>query len=161
MSSAITMMPVPIIVVDSSVSLKWVLNDEEAVTEAVALRDDGLAGRIQWIVPDLWHYELTNGLITAVRRRRISEAQAMMGLMNIMALALPTAVPRAADVYQKAIQYTIAAYDAAYLALAEMLDAIVWTGDHRFYTAVRSQTARVHWIGDYLVSRPDAGKGEL
>ena len=47
----------PFVVVDASVSLKWALNDEETISQAVALRDDALAGRSEMVAPSLWVYE--------------------------------------------------------------------------------------------------------
>ena len=43
----------PYAVVDASVSLKWALDDEEAVAEAVALRDAAIDGRFEMVAPSL------------------------------------------------------------------------------------------------------------
>jgi len=60
------------VVVDASVSLKWALNDEEYVEQAVALRDAAIfERRFQMFAPSLWLYEIVNGLRVAVRRGRI------------------------------------------------------------------------------------------
>ncbi len=40
-----------------------------------------------------------------------------------------------------------------YLALAELFDCELWTGDQRFYNAVRRTLGRVKWIGDYFKER--------
>lgn len=63
------------LVIDSSVSLKWWLDDEEYVTEARESLKEIHAGRIIPIVPDLWHYEVANGIRTAVFRKRINKKQ--------------------------------------------------------------------------------------
>ena len=42
-----------------------------------------------------------------------------------------------------------AAYDAAYLALAEAEKCDLWTGDKAFYQAVKGELPWVKWIGDY------------
>ncbi len=139
----------PYSVVDSSVAMKWVLDDEDAVAEAVALRDDALAGRLEMVAPSLWQYEVTNGLATGVRRGRLSSEQGAEAIRHLLALGVRMADPEAANVYQKAVDLGIAAYDAAYLALAERLGALLWTGDRRFYDAVRHRANSVRWIGDY------------
>ena len=46
-------------------------------------------------------------------------------------------------------KHKLAAYDAAYLALAEDENCDLWTGDRAFYQAVRRETPRLKWIGDY------------
>lgn len=45
------------------------------------------------------------------------------------------------------------AYDAAYLALAEMTERPLITGDRRLYNAVHERLDCAQWIGDY----PQAG----
>lgn len=138
------------VVVDASVSLKWALDDEDAVAEAIALRDAAIAGQFEMVAPSLWIYEVTNGLIVAVRRRRLaSEAEGMQALNHLLGLGVRLADPEATAVYDYALRYGIAAYDAAYLALAEALEAPLWTGDRPFYEAVHTTTTLVHWIGDY------------
>lgn len=137
-------------VIDASVSLKWALDDEDGVTEAVALRDDAIAGRFEMVAPSLWLYEITNGLVTAARRGRIAPDTGSQALASLLALGIRLVDPSADDVYRQSLDHQLAAYDAAYLALAVALSAQFWTGDRRFYAAVRDSVEGVHWIGDYL-----------
>ncbi len=138
------------IVVDASVALKWALDDEEHVEQAVALRDAAvLQGRFQMLAPSLWVYEMTNGFVVAVRRGRIDPATGAEALQHILALGVRLVDPSPSDVYWEAERLGIAAYDAAYLALARTVNGPVWTGDRRFYEAVRGKTSLVQWIGDF------------
>jgi len=41
------------------------------------------------------------------------------------------------------------AYDAAYLALAEQLNADFLTGDERLYNAMKTRWKRVKFVGNY------------
>lgn len=43
--------------------------------------------------------------------------------------------------------------DAAYVALAERLDAELWTADHPLFAAAGASLPRVRWIGDYPLAR--------
>src|SRR5262249_13687143 len=138
------------LVIDASVSLKWALDDEDGVTEAVALRDDAIAGRFEMVAPSLWLYEITNGLVTAARRGRIAPDIGSQALAGLLSFGIRLVDPTADDVYQKSLDHQLAAYDAAYLALAEALGAQLWTGDRRFFAAVRDSVNMVNWIGDYL-----------
>jgi predicted nucleic acid-binding protein len=138
------------VVVDASISLKWALNDEEAVAPAVALRNAALGGQFEMIAPSLWVYEVTNGLMTAVRLQRLNPELGMQALAWMLTLGIRFADPPAEDIYSKAIQFSIAAYDAAYLALAEALDISLWTGDRHFYEKTHSSVKRVRWIGDFV-----------
>jgi len=140
---------IPYWVVDSSVSLKWALDDEEEVSRAVALRDAAIEGGFQMVAPSLWLYEVANGLVTAARRGRLTSQAGARALAHLVAVGVQFADPETGDVYGRALRYGVAAYDAAYLALAEALGAPLWTGDRRFYETVRASAPLVRWIGDY------------
>ena len=139
----------PYLVVDSSVSLKWALDDEEDTDNALALRNDGIIGRFQMVAPVLWAYEVANGLVTAVRRDRITPSDGLEALAHLTDLGVRLADPEEVACYRTALRFGIAAYDAAYLALAEKLGAVLWTGDHKLWEAVGSTHSFVRWIGDY------------
>ena len=47
-----------------------------------------------------------------------------------------------------------AAYDAHYLALAQILGCDFWTGDGTLINTLRGRLAFVRWIGDYHPPRP-------
>ena len=137
------------VIVDASVSLKWALNDEEYVAQAVALRDAAIRERrFEMLAPSLWVYEIANGLIVAARRMRIDVATGEEALRHILALGVRLVDPAPVEMYREAERSGIAAYDAAYLALARALDAPLWTGDWRFYQAVQGEPL-VRWIGDF------------
>ncbi len=138
------------LIVDASVSLKWALNDEEYVTQAVALRDAAVRERrFEMLAPSLWVYEVANGLNVAVRRGRIDGATGEQALRLLLVLGVRLVDPAPVDVYREAEQSGIAVYDAAYLALARALDAPLWTGDWRFYQAVQGDSL-VRWIGEFV-----------
>lgn len=139
-------------VCDASVALKWALADEEAVEQAVALRDDGIAGRFEMAAPSLWIYEVVNGLVSAARRTRLSNSEGARALDLIMRIGVRIADPEAAHVYERAMSYELSGYDAAYVALAETLGTTLWTGDARLYRAMQRRRVRVRWIGDYAGS---------
>ncbi|ACX51410.1 PilT protein domain protein [Ammonifex degensii KC4] len=138
------------VVVDASVSLKWALDDEEHVEEAVALRDSAVfERRFEMFAPSLWVYEVANGLLVAVRRGRITLEAGEKALRYFLALGVHLADPEPVDIYRCAARYMISVYDAAYLALAEQLDAVLFTGDERLYAAVQKSVPRVKWIGEF------------
>jgi predicted nucleic acid-binding protein len=52
----------PYLVVDASIVLKWQLDDEEYVTEALALRDAWIKKQaVRLLAPTLLIYEVVNG----------------------------------------------------------------------------------------------------
>jgi predicted nucleic acid-binding protein len=136
--------------VDASVVLKWQLDDEEAVAEANALRHDFyVRGTFQAIAPQLLIYEVANGIATAARRKRIASDKAELALANLIALGVELKEVDPRSILRLALQYSLAAYDAAYLALAEAEQCELWTGDRPFYQTVKDQFSWVRWIGNY------------
>ena len=146
-------MPSPV-VVDASVVLKWQLEDEEAVAQAIALRDDFLLhGRVNLAAPSLLVFELTNGMLTAIRRGRLPRNLAEEGLRNLLATGIRLLPVDPLRILSLSLHWKVSAYDGAYLALAEQLESGVWTGDKTFYKACRRKGSRVRWIGDYPKAR--------
>ncbi len=136
-------------VIDSSVALKWVLNDEENVEEAIALRNAGLAGEFGMVAPSLWIIEIINGLATAVRRVRVSTTIGKSALTALMNSDVSLADPEPEKIYEIALAFGIASYDAAYLALAETLKVPLWTGDKKLYNKISGRFQDIKWIGNY------------
>lgn len=106
-------------VLDASIALAWCFDDEStSETNALIdrLRDYGA------YVPSLWHLELTNVLLQAERRSRISAADIAVRLRLLGDLPIDTDV----ETHLRAMRETLAlaraerltAYDAAYLELA-------------------------------------------
>jgi predicted nucleic acid-binding protein len=107
------------LVVDSSVSLAWVHEDERhPVTDAILdlVVEDGA------VVPSLWHLEVANGLQMSVRRRRISVEGRNRALAHLISLDIevdPQTMPHAwSDTLAVSTRFGLTVYDAAYLELA-------------------------------------------
>ena len=141
------------VVVDASVALKWVFDDEDAVSQAVALRDDAIDGRVGLVAPSLWLYEVANGLVSAERRGRLDARHGRRGLTHLMALGIELVDPDPAATFDRAVSYGLSAYDAAYVALAGTLETSLWSGDRGLCNAVGEPPGLVRWIGDY--TEPD------
>jgi predicted nucleic acid-binding protein len=143
-----------LVVVDASVVLKWQLDDEDCIPQATALRDDFYArGAIIVIAPHLLVYEVVNGIATAARHKRIAPNRAIVALSNLMALGVELREVEPFRVLEAALRYNLAAYDAAYLTLAEAEKCDLWTGDRAFYQAVKGELPLVKWIGEYKAHR--------
>jgi len=105
-------------VVDASVALAWCFEDEaNAHTEAVLdlLADDTA------IVPSLWELEVSNVLLLGERSRRLTESQTtrFVALLGQLPILVDSASTDMAAAIALGRQYTMTAYDAAYLALAQ------------------------------------------
>lgn len=116
------------LVLDASMALRFVLDDEfddaaERILTAVAT--DGA------IVPSLWEYEVFNGLRSAERRGRLTEAGVTHALRGLAGLPIDhiTRRPEGSQLIAIARRYEISVYDASYLWLAMEANLPLASGD--------------------------------
>ena len=107
------------IAIDASLSLQWFLEDEadRGYSLAVLQRLSTDAA----VVPLLWFYEVGNGLLMAIRRKRITPEKAAEYLARVRRLPLTIDPPDPSlilDLPDIARRYELTNYDAAYLELA-------------------------------------------
>jgi predicted nucleic acid-binding protein len=135
-------------IVDASVILSAFFPDE-AQDRAQALIRDHAIGHVQLTAPTLLLYEVTNAVLQARRRGRIDDEQADDILSSFEGLGIALQSVTWQQMLPLAIRFDRSAYDAAYLALAEVTEQLLITGDSRMYNAVREHLDWVQWIGDY------------
>ena len=115
------------IVVDASVVLAWLYDDEEE-----PLADQVLEGleREGGMVPQLWHLETRNSLLTAERLGRISEEEVKERLDALKGLPIATdEQPDLQSAFNLARVHDLSFYDALYLELAKRESAELATLD--------------------------------
>lgn len=126
-------------VLDASVALSWCFGDE--ITAATSRLLDRLTDA-RAFVPTVWPLEVTNGLIVARRRQRLSEAQAAEKFALLGALPIdvdPETSSRAFhDIAALAVAHRLSAYDAAYLELAQRAGLPLATLDDPLRSAARA-----------------------
>lgn len=108
------------LVIDASVTLSWCFSDEaNSISQGVL---NALEAGVEAVVPCLWPLEVTNILIAAERRGRITSALAEEFLSDLRELTLtvdPVDVMLTfGNIRQLARKHKLSAYDAAYLELA-------------------------------------------
>jgi predicted nucleic acid-binding protein len=107
----------PEFVLDSSVALGWMFEDErDAYSEAVLRRLAEAAGLVPW----LWHSEVGNILSRAVKYSRIRLEEAALALDRAADLRIETVSlnENAGFWMSRALEFGLTAYDAQYLELA-------------------------------------------
>jgi predicted nucleic acid-binding protein len=122
-------------VLDSSVALAWLLQDESNE------RTDALADRLEQEdahVPSIWSLEVGNALLTAMRRKRISETDFDRCIAALSALPIQVDPPAVlAATLSIARRFSLTSYDAAYLELAQRRGLALATLDEKLRQACK------------------------
>ncbi len=121
-------------VLDTSVAVAWLLGDEAVPAAESALRrleDD------EALVPHLWHLELRNDLLVAVRRGRSASDGPAERLSALYDLPIRTDTDPDLDIaFALAERHGLSFYDAIYLELAARHAAPLATLDKALARAV-------------------------
>ena len=104
------------VILDISVTAAWVLDDEDSsYADAVYARVPGEGA----LVPDFWHIEIRNVLLSAERRNRIAPEEVEQRLAELAALPIQTDRNLELNTaYDLAKMHGLSFYDAVYLELA-------------------------------------------
>lgn len=145
------------VVVDTSLALKWVVQEDDSAAANVLLAD-WIAQGISVLAPSLMAYEIANALHQRVRKADLTPEDAERALTQLYSTGINFRWPRTASVAialsVKALEIARAfglgpAYDTQFLSLAEHEDCEYWTADRRFWETVRRDHPRVRWLGAY------------
>lgn len=115
------------IVVDSSVTVKWINQiDEKLLAQADNLLANAQAGSISLLAPELSKYEVGNALIK--RGLELPMANESLGTVYQLPITfIPESEELAKQTYRIAQQAEVTYYDASFIALAKQEDAILVT----------------------------------
>jgi predicted nucleic acid-binding protein len=126
------------VILDASFALRWCFEDEatkQTESTLTALQNQ----ETQAWVPDIWRYEMLNGLGKGVVRSRLTQKQALLFWQEMQALPI-----RVADVSVDetllglALKHNLAVYDASYLSLAQARGLPLATVDGKLQQAAES-----------------------
>ncbi|MDE0121305.1 MAG: type II toxin-antitoxin system VapC family toxin [bacterium] len=128
------------LVVDASVAGAWFLGEPSALADmALARLEEDRA-----VVPQIWHLEVRNALLTAERRSRLSAAQMTDSLLVLR--HLPIRTDRGLDLalaFDLARIHNLSFYDAVYLELAKRTDGELATLDRALHGAAVTEAVSV------------------
>ncbi len=144
------------VVVDTSIALKWVLNEEDSAV-ALALLTEWTKNKVKMLAPALLAYEATNTLYQNARKGKITFSTARLSLTTVILAGFkfdqlrdPFLSMRALELAEK---FNLpAAYDAYYLALAEREHCPFWTADIKMWQAVKGEINWVRILQEYTPS---------
>jgi predicted nucleic acid-binding protein len=138
------------LVVDASVTIKWLHPHEPLADKATVIRDEYELGHVSLLVPVFWDYEVVNGINKAVARGDLTEQEGHEAIALLLAVqAHKASLPPPQESYHLARKYQRSVYDSWYLALAEETGCEFWTADRKLYNAVKDRIPFVRWLGDY------------
>lgn len=137
--------------VDASVSAKWIFV-EEYTAKARALANDARRAREALVAPPVLRGELCNIIRQKMRRSGLSIEEARERLRLFQ--TYPVLIAETPRLYDTALviadRYNLpAAYDAIYVALAQLRGEDLWTDDRRLLNTLGGRLPFVKWIGDY------------
>jgi len=141
-----------VLVVDTSVFIKWYRQHEEHAADALALRDAYLAGEILLVEPDLALVEFANVMRFM---DELSTEQVQLAVESLFAFPIRWVQPTG-EVMARAVTIArehgrTAVYDALFAAVAEAYDALFVTADMRFARAAPELTY-IHPLAGFHLS---------
>jgi predicted nucleic acid-binding protein len=146
-----------LVCVDANLTIKLVLYEHDSGL-ARALWETWRIQETKVIAPTLWAYEITSVIRKQVYRGLLDPSVEIDTFDAIH--QLPVLLMRPAGLHQRASELARyfnrpVAYDAHYLALAEISDCPFWTADKRLFNAVREELGWVNWLGNYQADAPE------
>ncbi|HIJ95638.1 MAG TPA: type II toxin-antitoxin system VapC family toxin [Desulfuromonadales bacterium] len=121
------------IVLDSSVALKWIFADEVCAEHAEHVRVEHISGKNEIAVPSLFFYEIANVLTTKVK---LSPEEALEAFELINAFEFNIHELDSLEYMEAmtlAMKHKVSVYDASYHVLASRLGCRFLTADRKFW----------------------------
>lgn len=139
-------------IVDASIAIKWLFNDEDFTAEARGVLAAYQAGHIDLLAPDHLYHEVLNALRTGVRMRRLRAEDAEEAVQTFLNLGVPIVAGSNLLVagFSYALSYDCAFYDSLYLALADQAGCSFIHADRRLRNTLRGRFSRELWIENYV-----------
>lgn len=143
-----------LICVDANVVL-WSLVPSPLSDRAEKLLEDALANQLTLVAPTLLSYEVASVLRRLVHLRALTAGEGEEAFETFSRIPIRLS-------HRKGIiplSWRLAkqlnrprAYDAFYLAVAQIYGCELWTADEKLYNAVRDRLSWINWLGDYTTS---------
>ncbi|CCQ52575.1 MULTISPECIES: type II toxin-antitoxin system VapC family toxin [Crocosphaera] len=131
-------------VLDCSISISWVLVDEDDdyANSILDLMTDATA-----FVPEIWSLEVVNTLLVAERRNRMTIEQSEQAIKLLQSLPIVIDTLTSSQAFQQTLklgrEQSLASYDAAYLELALRKNLPLATNDNRLIEAAKRCQVRL------------------
>jgi predicted nucleic acid-binding protein len=136
------------LVIDASLAIKAILPLADQGHDIL----DKLAGwhreRVRLVVPEIWLPEVVSIIRQAIDTHILSQAEGRIAIEDVFRVGVEV-IPSDQSLCQQALAWSerlgqSKAYGSFYLALAERLDADLWTSDQRLFN--RTQQLGIGWV---------------
>ena len=134
-----------ILVLDASVAVKW-FNVEPLREKALIIRDKYVNGEIELIAPDLLYYEVANALRYNPRFGIEEVKSALKALEDLSIITYDFDGELREKAVELVYRFGITIYDAAYVALAVIRDAFLYTANKE--VVVKAQLTNVKYLSE-------------
>lgn len=131
-------------VIDNSVVMSWCFQDEtnKYADDVLGLLEEGTA-----YVPAIWPLEVSNVLLVAERRKRLSQADSsrFISLLSELPIIVDQESPERmlSEILALAREYKLSSYDASYLDLAMRKGLPVATTDINIIAAAKRSSVPI------------------
>lgn len=125
------------IVLDSSVVLKWVFDEEDGYERAIKFRWMHISGEEVVVVPSLFFYEIAIVLATKTRLSNTEVDDFFLTFWSFDLEVFNLGLDEFLSGITLSRRYGITLYDAAYIELARRLKCNFITADRRLYERVK------------------------
>lgn len=139
------------LIIDSSVALKWYLKTEEYRNQAQSLLGQYIEGELEFIMPELWLYEMVNAFRSNVKSKKITTKLAKRYINEVMDLN-PILVNFSSimeESFNLANKLDISVYDASYIALAKKQKYPFYTADQKLLDKIPPSFKNIHHIKSF------------
>lgn len=129
------------IIIDSSVILKWLFQDETHITPALRIQNDFESKKVSISIPYLFFHEVSNVLKNGIKKDRINIkiAEKFYKALLQLELRVHSSEELLDEAFSKAIALDISSYDASYIVLAEHLKIPFYTADEKLLQRARGK----------------------
>jgi predicted nucleic acid-binding protein len=138
------------LVIDSSVAVKWVI-DEPYSSEALRVLDGYQNGDLALLAPDLIYAEVGNVVWKKQMFQGLSEAGAAAAIeaFRDVSFEITSSADLLDDAYRLAVAHQRSVYDSVYLALGAREGCRLITADEKLLNAVGAAINDLVWVGDW------------
>jgi predicted nucleic acid-binding protein len=144
-----------LVVIDASAAAAWVLPDERSAL-AEELLGLVMSGELDLLVPSIWSYEMSNLLVTATARNRITAPEAHRATAALQAIPVriaPIERESGDGIVSIALDLGLSAYDAAYVLLAQSRGLPLVTAD-RDILRLRDERPWIRPLDEFMNGLP-------